>query len=58
MMLNQVVKLEDNTKLVQDQAVKQENRKELWYLFDVLVRNMETQTVEWTTIFTAKTEPT
>ena len=58
MMLNQVVKLEDNSKLVQDQAVKQENRKELRYLFDVLVRNMETQTVEWTTIFTAKTEPT
>ena len=46
LMLNQVIKLEDNSKLVQDQAVKHEKRKELRYQYDVLVRNMETLTVE------------
>ena len=41
-----VLKLKDNSELVQDQAVKHEKRKELRYQYDVLVRNMETLSVE------------
>ena len=42
-MPDHVLKLEDNSELVQDQAVK---RKELRYQYDVLVRNIETLSVE------------
>ena len=41
-MPDHVLKLEDNSELVQDQAVKHEKRKELRYQYDVLVGNMET----------------
>ena len=57
-LLDQVVMLEENRELVQDQALKNEDSRDLRYEYDVLVKNMETITVEWTTIFTAKTEHT
>ena len=43
--LKQVVKLEDNRELVQNQALKHVDR-ELIYQSDVLVKNMETISVE------------
>ena len=46
LMPDHVLKLEDNSELVQDQAVKHEKRKELRYQYDVLVRNMETLSEE------------
>ena len=57
-MLDQVVRVKDNRELVLDQALKHEIRRELWDQSDVLVKNMETISVEWTTIFTAETEHT
>ena len=51
-----VVKLEDNRELVQDQALKHEDRSVLKYQSNVLVKNIETISVELTTIFTSKTE--
>ena len=54
-LLDQFVKLEDNRELVQDQALKHEDSRELRYQYD---KNMETISVELTTIFTAKTEHT
>ena len=56
LLLDQVVKLEDNRELVQDQALKHKDSRELWDQSDVVVKNMETLSVEWTTIFIAKTE--
>ena len=56
--LKQIVMLEDNSELVQDQALKHEESRELRYQSDVLVKNMETISVELTTFFTAKTEHT
>ena len=56
--LKQIVTLEDNSDLVQDQALKHEESRELRYQSDVLVKNMETISVELTTIFTAMTEHT
>ena len=50
--------LEDNRELFQDQALKHEDSRELRYQSDVLVKNMDTLSVVWTTIFTAKTEHT
>ena len=55
-MLDQVVKLEDNRELVQYQALKHKDSRELWYQSDVLVKNIETKNVDLTTIFTAMTE--
>ena len=55
-MLDQVVRVKDNRELVLDQALKHEISRELWDQSDVLVKNMETIRVKWTTIFTAKTE--
>ena len=52
-MLDQFVKLEDNRELVQDQALKHEDSRELRYQYD---KNMETISVDWTTIFTANTD--
>ena len=57
-MLIKVVMLEDNRELLQDQALKHEDSRELIYQSDVLVKNMDTLSVELTTIFTAKTEHT
>ena len=37
-----VVKLEDNRELVQDQALKHEDSRELKYQSNVFVKNMET----------------
>ena len=45
-MLYQVVKLEDNRDLVQDEASKHEDSRELRYQYDVLVKNMETISVD------------
>ena len=45
-MLDQVVKLEDNRELVKDQALKHEDSRDLRYQYDVLVKNMETISVE------------
>ena len=45
-MLKQIVMLEDNSELVQDQALKHEGGRELRYRSDVLVKNMETLSVE------------
>ena len=42
----------------EDQALKHEDSRELRYQSDVLVKNMDTLSVVWTTIFTAKTEHT
>ena len=44
--IKQVVKLEDNRELVQDQALKHEDRCVLKYQSNVLVKNMETISVE------------
>ena len=55
-LLDQFVKLEDNRELVQDQALKHEDSRELRNQSDVLVKNIETISVELTTIFTSKTE--
>ena len=45
-MLDQVVKLEDNRELVQYQALKHKDSRELLYQSDVLVKNMETISVD------------
>ena len=45
-LIEQVVKLEDNRELVQDQALKHEDRSVLKYQSNVLVKNMETISVE------------
>ena len=45
-MFDQVVKLEDHRELVQDQALKHEDSKELRYQTDDFVKNMETISVE------------
>ena len=45
-LIEQVVKLEDNRELVQDQAMKHEDRSVLKYQSNVLVKNMETISVE------------
>ena len=45
-MLKEVVKLEDNRELDQDQALKHENIRELIFQSNVLVKNMETISVE------------
>ena len=45
-MLYQVVKLEDNRDLVQDEALKHEDSRDPRYQYDVLVKNMETISVE------------
>ena len=45
-MLDQVIMLEDNGELVQDQALKNEDNRDLRYQYDVLVKNMETISVE------------
>ena len=42
----QVEKLEDNRELDQDQALKHENIRELIFQSNVLVKNMETISVE------------
>ena len=55
-MLDQVGRVKDKRELVLDQALKHEIIRELWDQSDVLVKNMETISVEWTTIFTAKTK--
>ena len=52
--LDQVVMLEDNSEVFQDQALKHEDSRELIYQSDVLVKNMDTLSLEWTTIFTVK----
>ena len=44
--LKQVVKLGDNRELVQDQAFKHADSRELRYQSDVLVKNMVTLSVE------------
>ena len=45
-MLYQVVKLEDNRDLVQDEASKHEDSRDPRYQYDVLVKNMETISVD------------
>ena len=45
-LIEQVVKLEDNRELVQDQVLKHEDRSVLIYQSDVLVKNMETISIE------------
>ena len=45
-LLKQVEKLEDNRELDQDQALKHENNRELIFQSNVLVKNMETISVE------------
>ena len=45
-LIEQVVKLEDNREFVQDQALKHEDRSVLKYQSNVLVKNMETISVE------------
>ena len=45
-MLDQVVKLEDNRELVQYQALKQKDSRELRYQSNMLVKNMETKSVD------------
>ena len=45
-MLKKVVMLEDNRELFQDQALKHEDSRKLIYQSDVLVKNMETLSVE------------
>ena len=40
--IKQVVKLEENMELDQDQALKHEDRRELKYQSNLLVKNMET----------------
>ena len=45
-LLKQVEKLEDNRELDQDQALKHENNRELIFPSNVLVKNMETISVE------------
>ena len=45
-MLKKVVMLEDNGELFQDQALKHEDSRELIYQSDVLVKNMDTLSVE------------
>ena len=45
-LLKQVEKLEDNRELDQDQALKHEDNRDLRYQYDVLVKNMETISVE------------
>ena len=44
--------------MLEDQALKHEDSRELRYQSDVLVKNMDTLSVVSTTIFTAKTEHT
>ena len=44
--LYQVVKLEDNRDLVQDEASKHEDSRDPRYQYDVLVKNMETISVD------------
>ena len=44
--LKKVVMLEDNRELFQDQALKHEDSRELIYQSDVLVKNMDTLSVE------------
>ena len=45
-LIKQVEKLEDNSELDQDQALKHENNRELIFQSNVLVKNMETISVE------------
>ena len=45
-LLDQVVKLEDNRKLVQDKALKDEDSRELRYQSIWLVKNVETKSVK------------
>ena len=45
-LIKQVEKLEDNSELDQDQALKHENNRELIFQSNVLVKNMETINVE------------
>ena len=45
-MLKKVVMLEDNRELFQDQALKHVDSRELIYQSDVLVKNMETISIE------------
>ena len=45
------MKLGDNGDFVKNQLVKHKYNGELWYQFEVLVKNMETISVEWTAIF-------
>ena len=45
-MLKKVVMLDDNRDLFQDQALKHEDSRELIYQSDVLVKNMDTLSVE------------
>ena len=40
------MKVEDNRDLVQDQALKHEESRELRYQYDVLVKKMETISVD------------
>ena len=40
--IKQVVKLEENRELDQNQALKHEDRRELKYQYNLLVKNMET----------------
>ena len=44
--LNQVLKLEDNRELVQDQTLKHSDSRELKCISNMLVKNMETISVE------------
>ena len=44
--LKKIVKLEDNRELVQDQDMQHENSRELRYQSDLMVKNMETISVE------------
>ena len=46
LLLKKVVMLEDNRELFQDQALKQEDNRELIYQSDVLVKNMDTLSLE------------
>ena len=45
-LLKQVEKLEDNSELDQDQALKHEDNRELIFQSNELVKNMETISVE------------
>ena len=46
LLLKKVVMLEDNRELFQDQALKQEDNRELIFQSNVLVKNMDILSVE------------
>ena len=47
--LKQVVELEDNREIVKDQALKHKDNRDQIFQSNMLVKNMETISVEWTT---------